>query len=72
LHEKGADFLNLVNKEIDNKRFDLLMISNDLKWPGNAQLIERNYVKTDSLKLNMYHTDQDWLIYIWKPKVGSP
>jgi hypothetical protein len=70
LNKKAVDFKSLVRDNVKNKRFDLLMLT-DLCWIVHGAPVEENYIKSDSLYLNMYYTSQDWTIYVWRPKVAN-
>jgi hypothetical protein len=70
LINQGNEFKNLVENNIKHQNFDLLMLAQP-HWIIHNIPVEKYYSITDSLHLNMYHTSQDWMIYIWKPRKDS-
>jgi hypothetical protein len=68
--ERGDAFKQLVRDNIQNQQFEVLMLAQP-NWIVHKIPVDQYYMITDSLRLNMYYTGQDWTIYIWKPKNDS-
>lgn len=68
--DKGQQYIDLINGNVKNRKFDLIILPEQPSWTNNA-LIATYYKKIDIVNVPMTYTGQGWTLYVWEPKKYS-
>ncbi len=68
LKQKAAQWRTEVKEKLNTKKFDLVFYDGSCYWYLSEKDLEQNYIKIDTLTLNMPHVGYQWATSIWKPK----
>jgi hypothetical protein len=62
------DFLNSIQTDISQKRYDLIMLDPMNKYQIDTNLVQTYYQQDGEITVEMPHTSQIWRIELWVPK----
>ena len=66
--ERGRDYLDQVNKIIENKNADLVIITENYSPIISLAVLSRQYKHIETIIVGMPQTKQNWKLQLWIPK----